>query len=74
MRSCSGVRVHDAMNERPPYEAGTHRRSKAVRDRSTDDLAALVVELHKDGRLCVPPAPEGVDADPVVVCTMSFRG
>ncbi len=68
------ARAHDAMNERPLYETATHRLSKAARDRSTDDLAALVVELHNDGRLCVPPAPEGTDADPVIVCTMGFRG
>ena len=68
------ARAHDAMNERPLYEAATHRLSKAARDRSTEDLAALVVELHNDGRLCVLPAPEGTDADPVVVCTMGFRG
>ena len=62
------------MNERPPYEAGTHRRSKAVRDRSTDDHAPLVVELHNDGQLCVRPAPEGTDADPVIVYTMGLKG
>ncbi len=68
------ARAHDAMNERPLYEAATHRLSKAARDRSTDDLAALVVELHNDDRLCVLPASEGTDADPVIVCTMGFRG
>ena len=68
------ARAHDAMNERPLCEAATQRLAKAVRDRSTNDLAALVVELHNDRRLCVPPAPEGVDADPVIVCTMGFRG
>ena len=73
MRPCSGVRVHDAINERPLYEAATQRLAKAARDRSTDDLAALVVELHNDGLLCVSPAPEGTDADPVIVCTMGFR-
>ncbi len=68
------ARAHDAINERPLCEAATQRLAKAVRDRSTNDLAALVVELHNDGRLCVPPAPEGIDADPVIVCTMGFRG
>lgn len=67
-------RAHDAMNERPLYEAATQRLAKAARDRSTDDLAALVVELHNDGRLCVPPAPEGNDTEPVIVCTMGIRG
>lgn len=68
------ARAHDAMNERPLREAATQRLAKAVRDRSTNDLAALVVELHSDDRLCVPPSPEGIDADPVIVCTMGFRG
>ena len=67
-------RAHDAMNERPLYEAATQRLAKAARDRSPDDLAALVVELHNDNRLCVPPAPEGSDAGPVIVCTMGIRG
>ena len=67
-------RAHDAMNERPLYEAATHRLAKAARDRGTDDLAALVVELHNDKRLCVPPAPEGSYADPEIVCTMGIRG
>ncbi len=66
-------RAHDAMNERPLYEAATQRLAKAARDRSTDDLAALVVELHNDNRLCVPPAPEGSDAEPVIVCTMGIQ-
>ena len=67
------ARAHDAINERPLYEAATHRLSKAARDRSTDDLAALVVELHNDGRLCVPASPEGAGAAPIIVCTMGFR-
>ena len=68
------ARAHDAINERPLYESATHRLSSAIKNRSTDDLAALVVELHNDGRLCVPPSPEGIDADPVIVCTVGFRG
>lgn len=74
MRPCSGVRAHGAIDERPLYEAVTQRLAKAARDRSTDDLAASVVELHNDGRLCVSPAPEGTDSEAVIVCTMGFRG
>ncbi|MDE0067082.1 MAG: hypothetical protein OXN44_09455, partial [Acidimicrobiaceae bacterium] len=66
-------KAHDAMNERPLYEAATQRLAQAARERSTDDLAALVVDLHKDNRLCMPPPSEGTDADPVIVCTMGFR-
>ena len=65
--------AHDAMNERPLYESATQRLAKAVRDRSADDLAALVVDLHNDNRLCVPPTPEGRDTEPIIVCTMGLR-
>ncbi|MDE0700186.1 MAG: NgoFVII family restriction endonuclease [Acidimicrobiaceae bacterium] len=66
-------KAHDAMNERPLYEAATQRLAQAARERSTDDLARLVVDLHKDNRLCMPPPSEGTDADPAIVCTMGFR-
>ena len=65
--------AHDAMNERPLYEAATHRLSQAMRERSNEDLAALVVELHKDSRLCMPPPSEGTDADPTIVATMGLQ-
>lgn len=64
--------AHDAMNERPLYESATQRLAKAVRDRSVDDLAALVVDLHNDGRLCVPATPDGADNEPTIVCTMGL--
>ena len=64
--------AHDAMNERPLYESATQRLAKAVRDRSVDDLAALVVDLHNDNRLCVPPTPDGTDNEPTIVCTMGL--
>lgn len=65
--------AHDAMNERPLYDAATQRLAKAVRERSVDDLAALVVDLHHDDRLCVPAAPDGADHEPSIVCTMGLR-
>ena len=61
------------MNERPLYESATQRLAKAVRDRSADDLAALVVDLHNDNQLCMPPTPEGQDTEPIIVCTMGLR-
>ena len=64
--------AHDAINERPLYESATQRLAKAVRDRSADDLAALVVDLHNDHRLCVPPTPDDTDNEPTIVCTMGF--
>ncbi len=65
--------AHDAMNERPLYESATQRLAKAVRDRNDDDLAALVVDLHNDNRLCVPPAADGTDNEPTIVCTVGLR-
>ncbi len=65
--------AHDAMNERPLYESAIQRLAKAVRDRSVDDLAALVVDLHNDKRLCVPPTPDGTDNEPTIVCTMGLQ-
>ena len=66
--------AHDAMNERPLYPSATQRLANAVRDRSADDLAALVVDLHNDNRLCVPPTPDGTDNEPIIVCTLGIRG
>ena len=47
--------AHDAINERPLRESATQTLAKAVKDRSPQDLAALVVSLWRDGMLCVPP-------------------
>ncbi len=66
--------AHDAMNERPLYEAATQRLANAVRDRSVDDLAALVVDLHNGNRLCVPRPQDGSHAGPTIVCTMGITG
>lgn len=60
-------------NERPLYESATQRLASAVRQRSVEDLAALVVDMHHDGRLCVPPAPESAGTEPTIVCTMGMR-
>jgi len=64
--------AHDAMNELSLYEQATHLLSRALSERSVDDLAALVVDLHNDKRLCVPPPSDGADAEPSIVCTMGF--
>ena len=65
--------AHDAINERPLYESATQRLAKAVRDRSVEDLAALVADLHNDNQLCVPPAPDNADNEPIIVCTLGLR-
>ena len=67
----------DAINARPLYESATQRLARALRERSTDDLAALIVDLHNDDRLCVPPVPQGDHAEPSIVASMglgSFDG
>ena len=66
--------AHDAMNERPLYESATQRLANAVRDRSVNNLAALVVDLHNDNRLCVPSPLDGSHAGPTIVCTMGITG
>ena len=65
--------AHDAINEHPLTNAATQHLAKARRERSVDDLAALVVDLHKDKRLCVLPEPDAAAHDPVIVCTMGLR-
>ncbi len=63
----------DAINERPLYESATQRLARALRERSDEDLAALIVDLHKEDRLCVPPVPQGTQAEPNIVCSMGLR-
>ncbi len=63
----------DAINERPLYDSAIQRLARALRERSDDDLAALIVDLHSDDRLCVPPVPQGDHAEPSIVCSMGLR-
>ena len=65
--------AQDAMNERSLYEEATQRLAKAVRERSDDDLAALVVDLHNNNQLCIPPTLEGAYTEPTIVCTTGLR-
>ena len=63
----------DAINARPLYESATQRLARALRERSDEDLAALIVDLHNDDRLCVPPVPQGTQAEPNIVCSLGLR-
>ena len=65
--------AHDAINEYPLYESATHKLSVAQRERTVDDLAALVVELHNNNLLCVPPRSDNDENEPSIVCTMGLR-
>ncbi len=63
----------DAINERPLREAVKQKLSNAIRDRTPEDLAALVIDLHRDGQLCLPAPRSGTRADPSVICSMGLR-
>ena len=60
------------MNERPLRESATQTLSKAVNERSPEDLAALVVNLWQDDMLCIPPLTTA-QAEPIIICAMGFR-
>lgn len=64
--------AHDAINERPLLESATQRFANAVRERSPTDVAALLVELWRDDRLCVPHEQAGT-AEPAIICSMGLR-
>ncbi|MCY3564374.1 MAG: helicase-related protein [bacterium] len=64
--------AHDAMNDRPLRESATQTLSKAVNERSPEDLAALVVNLWQDDMLCIPPQSTA-QAEPSIICAMGFR-
>ncbi len=65
--------AHDLINESPLLESATQRLANAVRDRSPIDLAALVVDLWRDGRLCEPPPRNDDDAAPSIICSMGLH-
>ena len=64
--------AHDAINERPLLESATQRFANAIRERSPIDVAALLTELWRDGRLCVPPEDAGT-TEPSIICSMGLR-
>lgn len=64
--------AHDAINERPLRESATHTLARAIRERSPEDLAALVTDLWGNGMLCTPPQTSA-QTEPTIICTMGFR-
>lgn len=65
--------VLDVINERPLYEAVKQKLSNAIRNRTPEDLAALVIDLHRDGRLCLPAPQSGARTEPSIICSMGLR-
>ncbi len=63
----------DAINERPLLEAAMQKLSGALRERKPEDLAALIVDLHRCGRLCVPRERSVGRSEPSVICSMGLR-
>ena len=63
----------DAISQRPLYEAVKQRLSNAIRNRTPEDLAALVIDLHRDDRLCLPATPSGARTEPSIICSMGLR-
>ena len=61
--------------ESPLQEGAKQRLSGALRERTAEDLAALIVGLHGDGLLCVPvEAGASVGRhEPRVICSMGLR-
>ncbi|MCY3924257.1 MAG: phospholipase D-like domain-containing protein [bacterium] len=61
--------------ELPLQEGAKQRLAMAMRERTPEDLAALVAGLHSDGLLCVPltdGARQGRQ-EPRVICSMGLR-
>jgi len=63
----------DSINTRHLYESATQTLARTVKTQSDEELAALVVGLHKDERLCQPPPADPGQAPPAIVCTMGLR-
>lgn len=61
----------DALYRSPLTEQAKQALSRALRDRKPDDLVALVVQLHAEGRLSVDTTAEPDDIH--IVCSMGFQ-
>jgi superfamily II DNA or RNA helicase len=62
----------DALYRRPLKESATQKLSKALRERTPQSLADLLVALHEDDGLCVAVS-DIADDDLQVVCSLGFR-
>lgn len=62
----------DALYTRPLQEGAVQLIANAMRERTPDDLAALVIQLHDDDRLCVEER-DLADDDIRIVCSLGLR-
>ncbi len=62
------------LHQHPLQETATDRLARALKERSNEDLAGLLVNLHKDGDLCNHPDQTTPDerSEPKVICSMGF--
>lgn len=65
-------RALDEVYRKPLRESAIQTLSAALRDRTPEDLASLIIMLNEDGRLCVDDS-EVADDDLRIVCSMGFR-
>ncbi len=63
----------DTITQRPLLEAVKQKLSNAIRNRTPEDLAALVIDLHKDNQLCVPVSQNNTQAEPSIICSMGLQ-
>jgi hypothetical protein len=61
----------DALYRSPLTEQAKQALSRALRSRQSEDLAALVVQLHAEGRLSIDTSAEPDDIH--IVCSMGFK-
>jgi hypothetical protein len=61
----------DALYRRPLRESATQALANALRERTPEGVADLIVMLHADDRLCVD-AKEIADDELRIVCTMGL--
>ncbi len=65
--------AHDAINAHPLREDATHRLANALKDRTTADLAALLVDLHQKEQLSFQPSGNPENQEPTIICSQALR-
>lgn len=62
----------DSLYRKPLQESATQSLARALRERTPENLALLLIQLHQDGRLCVPEEDLS-DDDLRIICSMGFQ-